>query len=94
MEIDSERQGEIVPSPRNTPLVQRETIEPIDQIDRVDPIAAVNIPRDIVVGRKRPAWSRQNLQEEEGHATPRSTFRESQIPQRYTCYVAAMSHNH
>jgi hypothetical protein len=94
MEIDSERQGEIMPSPPNPPTVKRETVEPIDQIDFVDPVAPVNVPRDIAVGQKRPAWACQTLQVEEGHAAPRSTFRERKRPQRYLCYVAAMSHNH
>jgi hypothetical protein len=92
MEIDSERQEEMVPSPPHPPTVQRETIEPIDPIDLVDPVAPVDVPRDIAVGRKRPAWARQTLQEAEGHAAPRGTFRESKRPQRYSCYAAAMSH--
>ena len=41
MDIDSEKQEEMVPSP-----------PPID------------VPRDIVVGQKRPTWSLQTLQEE------------------------------
>ena len=53
---------------------QRETIEPIDQIGLIDHVAQVNVPRDIAIGRKRPAWARQTLQEAEGHATPCGTF--------------------
>jgi hypothetical protein len=71
---------------------QRETIEPIDQIDHVDPVAPVNVPRDIAIGQKRLAWARQTLQEAEGDATPRGTFRESKRPQRYSCYAAVKSH--
>jgi hypothetical protein len=63
MEIDSERQEEMVPSPPHAPMVQREKFEPIDQIDHVDPIAPVDVPKDIAVGRKRPIWARQTLQE-------------------------------
>jgi hypothetical protein len=37
---------------------QRDTIEPSDKIDHVAP---VNVPRDIAIGRKRPAWARQTL---------------------------------
>jgi hypothetical protein len=55
MEIDSKRQEEMVPSPPHPPTVQRETIEPIDPIDLVPP---VDVPRDIVVGQKRPTWDR------------------------------------
>jgi hypothetical protein len=40
---------------------QRETIEPIDQIGIIDLVAPVNVPRDIAIGRKRPAWAHQNL---------------------------------
>jgi hypothetical protein len=57
MDIDSEKQEEMVPSP-----------PPVD------------VPKDIVVGQKRPTWSRQTLQEAERHATPRGTFRESKRP--------------
>jgi hypothetical protein len=92
MEIDSERQEEMVPSPPHPPTVQRETIELIDPIDLVDPIAPVDVSRDIAVGRKRPTWARQTLQEAEGHATPRGTFRERKRPHRYSCYVTTMSH--
>jgi hypothetical protein len=53
---------------------QRETIEPIDQIGIIDPVALVNVPIDIAIGRKRTAWDRQTLQEAEGHETPRGTF--------------------
>jgi hypothetical protein len=74
MEIDSERQEEMVPSPPHPPAVQRETVEPIDPIDLIDPVALVDVPRDIAVGRKRPTWACQTLQEEEGHAAPRGTF--------------------
>jgi hypothetical protein len=55
MEIESERHEEMVPFPPHTPVVQRETIEPIDPID---PVPLVNVPRDIAIGRKRPAWAR------------------------------------
>jgi hypothetical protein len=67
MEIDSE----IVPSPPS--VVQRETS--IDVVDPVDPIGPTDVPRDIAVGHKRPTWDRQTLQEAEGHAAPRGTFR-------------------
>ena len=71
---------------------QRETIELIDQIGHVDPVALVDVPRDIAVGQKRPTWAHQTLQEEKEHATPRGTFQVRKRPHRYSCYVAAMSH--
>jgi hypothetical protein len=56
------------------------------------PVHPIDVPRDITVGRKRPVWARQTLQEAEGHAVPRGTLRESKRPQRFSSYVAAMSH--
>jgi hypothetical protein len=64
-------------------------LRPIDPIDLVPP---VDVPRDIVVGHKRPTWDRQTLQEAKVHATPCGTFRERKRPQRYLCYAATMSH--
>jgi hypothetical protein len=40
---------------------QRETIDPIDQIGPVDSIATINVPRDIAIGWKRPAWDCKTL---------------------------------
>jgi hypothetical protein len=64
MEIDSEKKEETIPSPPS--IVKRETI--------IDPFDPIDVPRDIAVGQKRPAWARQTLQEVEGHATPHGTF--------------------
>jgi hypothetical protein len=74
MEIDSERQEEMASYPPHPPTVQRETVELIDQIDLIDPVALVDVPKVIAVGRKRPTWTHENLQEAEGHATPCGTF--------------------
>jgi hypothetical protein len=84
----TQREEETIPSPPST--VQRETT--IDPVDPVDPVALVDAPRDIVVGHKRPAWARQTLQEAEGHAAPRGTFRESKKPKIFSSYVSSMSH--
>ena len=61
MEIDSERQEEMVPSPPHPPTVQRDTVEHIDPIDLVDIVAPVDVPTDIAVGRKRTTWAHQTL---------------------------------
>jgi hypothetical protein len=61
MEIDSERQEEMVSSPPHPPAVMKETVEPIDPIDPVDPIAPFDVPRNIAVGLKIPAWACQTL---------------------------------
>jgi hypothetical protein len=55
MEIDSERQEEMVSPLPHPSAVQRETVEPVDP---VDPIHHVDISRDITVGQKRPTWAR------------------------------------
>jgi hypothetical protein len=70
MEIDNEKKEETVPSPSST--TQRETVT--DLVDLVD------VPRDIAVGQKKPAWAPQTLHEAEGHTTPHGTFRESKRP--------------
>jgi hypothetical protein len=80
-----EKKEKTIPSPPST--VQRETV-----IDPVDHVAPVDVPRDIAVGQKRPAWARQTLHEAKGHATPRGTFQERKRPQRFSSYVSTMSH--
>ena len=50
MDINSERQEEMVPSPPHLPTVQREIVEPIDPIDLIDHVAPIDVPRDIAVG--------------------------------------------
>jgi hypothetical protein len=47
MEIDSEKNEETIPSPPSA--VQREI-----STNPVDPIAPVDVPRDIAIGHKRP----------------------------------------
>jgi hypothetical protein len=63
MEIDNET----VPSPPSVVLSET-TIDPVDHVSPVD------IPRDISVVHKMPAWDRQTLQEVKGHASPQGTF--------------------
>jgi hypothetical protein len=98
IEVDSEREEEMVSSPPHTPAVQREpdepveTIEPVDPIEPIEPVHTIDIPREIIVGWKIPAWAHRTLQEAEGHAAPRGTFRESKRPYRLSSYIAAMSH--
>lgn len=93
MEIDSET----IPSPPS--VVQRETniisIDPVALVDPVvpaDPVAPSDIPRDITIGHKRPAWARQTLQEEEGHKAPQGTTRERKRPNILSSYLSAMTH--
>ena len=46
----------------------------------------------MIVSRKRPRWAQQTLQDAKGHEAPHGTFRESKKPQRFSSYVALMSH--
>jgi hypothetical protein len=57
-----------------------------------EPAGPVDLPRNVAVTRKRPAWLRDTLQNAEGHAVPRGTFRESKRPNRFSSYMALMSH--
>jgi hypothetical protein len=68
-------------------LTQRETVT-----DPVDVVAPIDVPRDIAVGHKKPAWARQTLQEAEGHANPQGTFLERKKPQRFSSYISTMNH--
>jgi hypothetical protein len=82
----------MVPSPPHPSTTKREIIEPIDTIGLVDPVAPLDVPRDIAVGQKRPTWACHTLHEVEGHATPCGTFREIKRTKKYFCYVATMCH--
>jgi hypothetical protein len=54
-----------VSSPPHPSVAQKETVEPVDLVDLVH---LVDVPRDIAVGRQRPAWAHQTLQEAERYA--------------------------
>eukprot|EP00253_Pinus_taeda_P033927 PITA_33927 len=57
--------------------------EPMDPIDPP--------PHEPSSSRKRPSWLRGLLDDAEGHAAPRGTFRESKKPNRYQGYLTIMS---
>ena len=82
--VDEELEMRSSPSPVQNELAGKD--EPID------PVATVDIPEDMTVSRKRPRWAQQTLQDAEGHESPHGTFRESKRPQRFSSYVALMSH--
>jgi hypothetical protein len=74
MEIDSEEQE--APKDDHTDP-SSPVVHPSDyQEELVEPAEPVDLPRDVAVTRKRPAWLRDTLQDAERHATPRDTFRE------------------
>jgi hypothetical protein len=58
-------------------------------VERIEPM---DLPRDVAVTMKRSAWLRDTLQDAKGHATPNGIFRESKRPQRFSSYMALMSH--
>jgi hypothetical protein len=63
---------------RETTIFLVDLVIPVNPVVPVVPMAPVDIPRDIAVGHKRPAWARQTLQEveshpAESHAAPQGT---------------------
>jgi hypothetical protein len=58
MEID----GEIMPSPPSvvqmeTDIIPVDLVAPVDPVVPVDLVAPINMPKDITIGHKRPAWA-------------------------------------
>ena len=45
-----------------------------EPIDPIDPVMTVDILEDVAVGRKRPRWAQQTLQDAEEHEAPHGTF--------------------
>ena len=78
------------PYDNHTSNVQRE--KPNDLVDPMEPVELVDRRRDVSVVKKRPTWLHDTLQEAEKHAAPRGSFRESKRPQRFSSYMALMSH--
>ena len=87
MEIDDNEKMRSSPPP----VVQREFPKE-ELIDSIDPVEPVDAPTDMAVSRKRPRWAQQTLQDAEGHKAPHGIYRESKRPQRFSSYVALMSH--
>jgi hypothetical protein len=52
----------------------------------------MDLPRDVAMTRKRQARLRDTLQDAKRHAAPLDAFRESKRPQRFSSYMALMSH--
>jgi hypothetical protein len=89
MDEDREEQE----APRDTVMVDSTPKEliPESQNETIEPKIPVDPPKEVTVTRKRPAWLRNTLQEVEGHAAPRGSFRESKRPHKFSNYVALMS---
>jgi hypothetical protein len=86
MDEDREEQE----APRDAVMVESTPEEPIleDQNEMVESERPVDPPREATVTRKRPTWLQNTLQEAEGHATPKGSFRESKRPHKFSSYVA------
>jgi hypothetical protein len=67
--------------------------EPISEVqnEMVESERPVDPPREVAVTRKRPTWLWNTLQEVEGHATAKGSFRESKRAHKSSSYVALMS---
>ena len=63
-----------------------------DSMDDVEPTRPSERPIFAPLAKRRPTWLRETLQEEEKHAAPPGTLRESKRPQKFSRYVAQMSH--
>ncbi|XP_059064982.1 uncharacterized protein LOC131857013 [Cryptomeria japonica] len=75
----------------HTPEIQRKTRELVEDNNPNETLDPTDVPIDIVVNRKIPLSARKMIQEAEGFATPKGTFRESKRPHRFSIYAALMS---
>jgi hypothetical protein len=80
-------------APTNAVTVDSTPEEPISEVqnEMVESERLVDPPKEVAITRKRPTWLQNNLQEAEGHAAPKGSFRESKRPHRFSSYVALMS---
>jgi hypothetical protein len=87
---DTEEQEAPSPEPSGSPLpdVQREdTLEP-----SVDPSRdSIEFPLEKPHVKRKPAWCREILKEEEKLAAPKGTFRESKKPDKYSGLIAQLN---
>ena len=65
---------------------------PNETLEAVEPAEPVDMTREAIITRKRPAWLRETLQDAERIAAPGGSFRESKRPHRFSSYMALMSH--
>ena len=47
-------------------------------------------PKEVFLGKRRPAWARELMQEVEKYGAPDGTFRESRRPKSFSSYVALL----
>jgi hypothetical protein len=60
------------------------------QNEIVEPKRPIDPPKEAIVSWKRSTWLRITLQEDEGHANPKGSFRESKRPHKFSSYVVLM----
>ena len=48
--------------------------------DPVEPAQPIELPREVTLVKRKPAWLHETLQEGEKHAAPEGAFRESKRP--------------
>ena len=65
--------------------------ELLDHVDIVDLVEHIERLLEVPPAKRKPAQCREILREAEKHASPSSTFRESNRPQRFSGYVALMA---
>jgi hypothetical protein len=83
-ELEAPRDAVMVDSTPEKHILEYQIV--IVELERpVDP------PKEATVTRKRPTWLWNNLQEVEGHATTKLSFRDSKRPHKFSIYVALMS---
>jgi hypothetical protein len=80
-------------APRDAIMVDSTPKEHIleDHNETIEPERPVDPPKEATVSRKRLTWLWNTLQEAEGHAVPKGSFRESKRPHKFSSYVALMS---
>ena len=65
-------------------------VDDVTMLDVEEPMDPI-YPPEPSSSRKRPSWLRGILDDAEGHAAPRGTFRQSKNPNRYHGYLTIMS---
>ena len=67
-----------------------EEVVPEDH-DELEPQRPEDPPKEVTLGKRRPAWAHELMQEADKYGAPDETFRESKKPKTYSSYVALLS---
>ena len=91
-ESHSEIHNEEHEAPQFTRQVILKSYLPDQQEDPMDIVEPIEAPKPVdMMSRKRYAWLRETLQDEERVGAPKSSFRESKRLQRFSNYMALIS---